>query len=571
MDITKPTSGLWNMNSPVTYGGNDKDHDGNFNLYGPVSAFDVYKAELGAENFENVTSFLEEQAMLLDTRLDFIAIEVIKPFLDELPDGSKTNLKTGILQLFDTIEDTDKNGQKRSRKLIELRGEAEETYDINRMLENLALGYRFASDLDLRQNVFLLVDNILNLYFTNHPKGDSWNHSDVAQDFWNLILVKRNEKFVELHNARRAELKNKGENMPENEEKRWQYRLNATNQIAKFLSSKKTQGFNETSELIIKLINHSFNETFERNLRLVIYTVRKIMKSSDVEFGEIVQAGNLGLLKVISRIDPREKIKLGSYAISYIAREAIEGIRISKYPISLPQNFTSSFLKRYRNKLHLLEQETQETNLDPKVIIGEISQDMGQEFLSDYHKKRSIRKISNYLLLTKILSLDDYLPNSSSGFNIESEGSDVYGEPQTLGDEIPHPDSVQKLDDVIAATLLSAIIDAYIKIPDFNSLLALNTNLPLDLLSDRERYVLTFKYGLTGIEKDLQDIAYDLGLVNTRKIKKIEEEALRKIRESVLMPVFLNILQDASSIDDQLSNFENITDSKTLIPGVKIP
>lgn len=69
----------------------------------------------------------------------------------------------------------------------------------------------------------------------------------------------------------------------------------------------------------------AFNRIWLNNLKLVIF-LAKLSKWQDIDFGDLVQAGNIGLNTAIIKFDPERKMKLSTYAVHWIRRMMIEEI-----------------------------------------------------------------------------------------------------------------------------------------------------------------------------------------------------------------------------------------------------
>lgn len=89
----------------------------------------------------------------------------------------------------------------------------------------------------------------------------------------------------------------------------------------------------EKEEIELMKIKNSDTDAFNRiwlnNLRLVIF-LAKFSKWQDIDFGDLVQAGNIGLNIAIIKFNPERKIKLSTYAVHWIRRMIKEEIYSDK-------------------------------------------------------------------------------------------------------------------------------------------------------------------------------------------------------------------------------------------------
>lgn len=114
----------------------------------------------------------------------------------------------------------------------------------------------------------------------------------------------------------------------------------------------------------------------ESNLRLVI-NVAKGYRGRGLEYIDLIQEGNIGLLKAIKRFDLRRKTRLTTYAVFWIRQSIESAIKNKARTVRLPVNFQEAMyrIERFRQKFYLLycrwptdEEIAQETGLTPKRV-----------------------------------------------------------------------------------------------------------------------------------------------------------------------------------------------------------
>jgi len=92
----------------------------------------------------------------------------------------------------------------------------------------------------------------------------------------------------------------------------------------------------------------------ESNLRLVI-NVAKGYRGRGLEYVDLIQEGNLGLLKAIERFDLRRKTRLSTYAVFWIRQSIESAIKNKGNTIRLPINFQEAMyrIKRFKQRFYL--------------------------------------------------------------------------------------------------------------------------------------------------------------------------------------------------------------------------
>lgn len=251
----------------------------------------------------------------------------------------------------------------------------------------------------------------------------------------------------------------------------------------------------EEKQLFIKAKNGDIcakEKIINCNLKLVV-SIAKQYHANHLSFLDIVQEGNIGLMKAYKDFDLSKDYKFSTYATFWIKQAIGNAIKnkndIIRKPIYLQENI---------NKMNKAIAKLNQNGKTP--TVEEIAKEMSVSI-------NEIETMQNTICDTQVISMDKKLSDETE---------------DTIGDLIADTDS-KSVEEEIENKIVAKTLASEMK----------------RLLTPREIEVITLRNGLNGGEEEtLQAIGDKLGITRER-VRQLENTAIKKLRKSEILKQFI--------------------------------
>jgi RNA polymerase primary sigma factor len=245
----------------------------------------------------------------------------------------------------------------------------------------------------------------------------------------------------------------------------------------------------------------SFDKLVEQNYRLVIPIAKRFMKKG-IDFMDLVEEGNMGLIKAVEKFDPSRNVAFSTYAVYWIEQFIRKAIENQTKTIRIPSHIWDSL------------------NLWMKTW---------SKLRDKFNREPSVEEVAAKLKLTKKQTKN--LMKASAVFNGTSsletpigDDSDIYIRDVIIDDKIKSPESVTEI-------------------------IRTNSDIgtALNYLQPREKEIIRMRFGLGGIKPMSLEESGKVLKISRERVRQLEAKALKRLK-GILVRYNLIDKEDAKTI-----------------------
>lgn len=235
------------------------------------------------------------------------------------------------------------------------------------------------------------------------------------------------------------------------------------------------------------------NKLVEANLRFVV-SVAKQYQHQGLTLTDLIDEGNIGLIKAAERFDETRGFKFISYAVWWIRQSILQAIAEQRSIIRLPLNQVGS-LNKVNHEINKFEQENQR-----RPSVEELAQRTG---VDEEKIAQSMAASAHHVSIDAPFGEDD----DNSMVDVMASGED-----SRTDKHVDHESMAMELRQVLEK-----------------------------VLKEREKQIVCACYGIGETEKGLEEIGDKMGLTRER-VRQIREKSINKLRESGNVKILMKYL-----------------------------
>lgn len=238
----------------------------------------------------------------------------------------------------------------------------------------------------------------------------------------------------------------------------------------------------ELAQRIKKGDRKALEKLTKANLRFVV-SVAKQYQNQGLSLPDLINEGNLGLIKAAEKFDETRGFKFISYAVWWIRQSILQAIAEQSRIVRLPLNQVGS-VNKINRILNKFEQE--------------------------HERRPNVDEIADQIDLPEEKIVEAMKVN---GKHISVDAPIMEGADSSLLDVLPNTESPMADNELVMESLREEVASA------------------LNVLNERERNIIECFYGINQREMTLEEIGDKFGLTRER-VRQIKEKALRRLRQN---------------------------------------
>lgn len=220
------------------------------------------------------------------------------------------------------------------------------------------------------------------------------------------------------------------------------------------------------------------------NLRFVV-SVAKQYQHQGISLIDLINEGNMGLVKAAEKFDETRGFKFISYAVWWIRQSIMEALAVKSRIVRMPLNQVG--------------------------ISGKVNR-VTEQFLQEHGRMPSLHELAELIdvdeaQIRTAVSANTHTTSIDAPFGDDDDGS--------MADMLLSDDNDLKSDSSLEKESMMQFVNDLLR----------------EVLSDREQKIVRESFGIGVMEKSLEEIATDMGMTRER-IRQLREKAIRKIRFS---------------------------------------